>query len=98
MELIYVTVIGTGIATLLRYILPRRESYGILLLPAIGAAVTAGVWVVLLWLGFTFDGGWIWVASLTAAGLVSLAVALLLSSRRTASDARELHILSGGKA
>lgn len=98
MELIYVTVIGTGIATLVRYLLPRRQTYGILLLPAIGAAVTAAVWVALLWLGFTFDGGWIWVFSLVAAGLVPIAVALVLSNRRTASDTRELHVLSGGKA
>lgn len=98
MEIIYVTVIGMGIATVLRYLLPRRDSYGILLLPGIGAAVTIAVWVALLWLGFTFDGGWIWVFSLVAGGLAALAVALIVSSRRTAADARELHILSGGKA
>ena len=98
MELLYVTVIGAGIGAIVRYAVPRRGSYGALLLPAIAAAVTSVVWVALLWLGLTFDGGWIWVASLGAAVVVSLAVALLLPRRRIESDAALLTTLSGGKA
>lgn len=98
MELIYVTVVGAGIGVLLRYLLPGRQTYGVALLPALGAAVTAAVWVGMVWLGFTFDGGWIWLASLGAATVVSLVVALVLTRRRQTADARELHILSGGKA
>jgi hypothetical protein len=97
MELIYVTVLGAAIAVLLRYVLPGRTAYGMFLLPAVGAAVTAAVWVGLLWAGWTFDGGWIWVVSLAAAGLAALAVALVLSRRRTSADRRELHVLSGGR-
>ena len=97
MELVYVTVIGAGIGVLLRYVLPGRETYGIALLPAVAAAVTAAVWVGLIWLGWTADGGWIWVASLGGAVVASLLVAVLVSRRRSASDARELHVLSGGR-
>jgi hypothetical protein len=97
MELVYVTVIGAGLATIMRYVLPGRQAYGVALLPALGAAVTAAVWVALLWAGLTFDGGWIWVISLTAAVVVPTVVAVVLSRGRTASDARELHILSGGR-
>lgn len=98
MELVYVTVIGAGIGVLLRYILPGRETYGIALLPAVAAAVTAAIWVGLIWLGWTADGGWIWVASLVGAAVASLLVALLVARTRNAADARELHVLSGGKA
>jgi len=98
MELVYVTVIGAAIGGILRYILPGRDAYGILLLPAVGAAVTCAVWAGLVWLGWTFDGGWIWVVSLTAAGVASILTALLLSRTRARRDQELLHRLSGGKA
>jgi hypothetical protein len=97
-ELVYVTVIGAGIGTVVRYILPNRSTYGILLLPAIGAAVTAAVWVGLLWAGWTFDGGWIWVVSLAAGTLASVFAGLLIPRARASADERTLHTLSGGKA
>lgn len=98
MEIIYVTVVGAGIGVLLRYLLPGRSTYGVALLPAVGAAVTAALWAGLTWLGWKADGGWIWVASLGGATVACLVVALVLSRRRHAADARQLHILSGGKA
>jgi hypothetical protein len=97
-EIIYVTVVGAGIGLLLRYLLPGRHVYGVALLPALAAAVTVATWAALTWVGWKADGGWIWVAALGGATAVSLVVALVLSSRRQAADARELHILSGGKA
>ncbi len=98
MELVYVTVIGAGLGLLLRYVLPGRKVYGVMLLPAVGAAATAVVWVGLVWLGLGFDDPWLWVASLSAAVLASALVATLVSRRRISSDARALHVLSGGRA
>ena len=70
MELIYVTAIGIALAVIVRYLVPGRQTHGILLIPAIGGAGTAVVWVALVWLGLTFDGGWIWVASIVAAAIL----------------------------
>jgi len=98
LELIWVTVIGAAIGAVLRYVLPRRGSYGILLLPAVGAAVTAAVWVVLVWLGWAMDEPWIWLVSLGAAAVVSALVALLTAPARAHRDAELLHRLSGGRA
>lgn len=98
MELLYVTVVGTGLGLLARYVLPHRETYGILLAPAVGAIATAVVWVGMLWLGFTFDGGWIWVGALAAGAVVPAVLAALLGRARAASDGRTRHLLSGGKA
>jgi len=97
MELVYVTVIGAGIGLLLRYVLPGRKVYGVLLLPAVAAVATAATWVSLLWAGFTFDGGWIWLASLVAAAVASALVATVLSRRRLAADARAAHLLAAGR-
>ncbi|HWH25740.1 MAG TPA: hypothetical protein VNT53_03755 [Pseudolysinimonas sp.] len=98
MELVYVTVIGACIGALLRYLLPGHGLYGLALLPAVGAVVTATVWVGLLWLGWRFDGGWIWVVSLGAATIAAVLSATLLVRWRRTSDSRMLHHLSGGRA
>ncbi|GAA1225077.1 hypothetical protein GCM10009655_24860 [Rhodoglobus aureus] len=87
-ELLFVTVIGASIAAILRYALPSRGMYGSALLPAVGAAVTATVWVALVWVGFAFDGTWIWFISLLAGGGAALTTALVLPRHREAADAR----------
>ncbi|QYH36746.1 hypothetical protein [Salinibacterium sp. M195] len=94
MELLVVTVIGASIATILRYMLPSRGMYGSALLPAIGAAVTATIWVALVWAGFTFDGTWIWLISLVAGGAAALTAAILLPRHREAADARAFESLA----
>lgn len=98
MELLFVTVIGAGLGALVRYLLPQRGTYGSLLLPATAATVTAAVWVGLVWLGWKFDGTWIWVASLFAGGAVALVLALVLPRKRVAEDAQRLAQLSRGQA
>lgn len=98
MELLFVVLIAAGIGFIAQYTLPGRDSRGSLLLGSIAAAVSAVVWEGLLWLGFTFDGGWIWLISLVAAGVVTIVVALTLPRRRAASDRDMLVKLSAGKA
>lgn len=95
MELLFVVVISVGIGAVMRYVLPQRNTYGILLLPAVAGVVTAVVWVALLWAGLTFDGTWIWVASLLAGFGAALATALVLPRRRNAHDRRRVAELSG---
>ena len=97
LSLVYVTVVAAGLGFLVRYLLPGRHTYGVVLLPAIGAAVAAAIWVGVQWfglLGFPLD----WFAALGGALAASLVVAVIVSRARSAADARELHVLSGGKA
>ena len=86
MELLFATVIGAILGTIVNYVVPGRQSYGSALLPALAAAVTAAVWVALVWLGWTFDGTWIWVVSLVAGTAVSLVLALTLPTKRRIAD------------
>ena len=94
MELLFVTLGGAILGLGLRYVLPGRERYGVLLLPAVGAAVASIVWAALTWAGWKFDGGWIWVVSLAAAAVVPALVALQLSRARRIGDERLLQNLS----
>ncbi|MBI5160499.1 MAG: hypothetical protein HY996_03650 [Micrococcales bacterium] len=97
-EFIWVTVLGLGIGTVLRYTLPGRGAYGIVLLPAVGGIVAAGVWATVTWAGWTPDSPWPWVLALGAAAIASTGAAVFASRRRAKGDARLLHQLSGGRA
>ena len=97
LSLVYVTVVGASLGVIARFLLPGRHTYGFVVLPAIGAAVSAAIWVSVQWfklLSFPLD----WFAALGGALVVSIVVALVISRARSAADARELHVLSGGKA
>jgi hypothetical protein len=94
MELLFVTLGGAILGLFARYVFPRRETYGVLLVPAIGAAVASAVWAALTWAGWKFDGGWIWVVSLVAAGVIAGAFSLIASASRTGADAAMLARLS----
>jgi hypothetical protein len=93
MELLFVTVIGAALSLGVRYVVPGREMHGLLLVPLVGAAATAAVWAICVWLGLTFDGGLIWVIALALGPLAALAVALLLPKQRAAADAELLEHL-----
>lgn len=97
MEIVFVTVIGAVLGAIVRYLVPGRRSYGMALLPGVGAAATAAVWAILVWLGWAFDGGWIWAVSIAAGVITSILVAVLLPRARAAADTRALHALSGGR-
>ena len=87
MELLFVVLGGAILGVAARYALPRRQTYGSTLVPSIGAGVAAVGWVALTWLGWPWDGTWIWVVSLVVAGVAAAASALLIGHRRERADA-----------
>lgn len=93
MELLFVTVIGGALSVGMRYLVPGRQTHGLLLVPLVGAAATAAIWAICVWVGLPFDGGWIWVIALIGGPLVALALALVLPKRREAADAALLERL-----
>lgn len=97
MELLFATLGGTFFGAVFRYVIPGRSTYGSILLPAVGAVTAAIVWAGLTWLGWAFGGGWIWVVTLVASALVTLALAIWLPSRRRTADARLLESLTKPK-
>jgi hypothetical protein len=94
MELLFVTLGGAILGLAARYSIPRRRTHGVVLVPAVGAAASAVVWVALTWLGWAWDGGWIWVASLVAGGAASVLTAILVGPRRERADAELFERLS----
>ncbi|KQM83088.1 hypothetical protein [Agromyces sp. Leaf222] len=94
MELLFVVLGGAILGLGARYLLPLRHTHGVLLIPSIGAGVAAIVWVALTWLGWAWDGGWIWVVSLVVAALASAASAYLIGPKRERADASLFERLS----
>ncbi|RZU64529.1 hypothetical protein EV379_0826 [Microterricola gilva] len=98
MELLFVALGGAIFGLAARYALPNRAEYGVALVPAIGTAVAAVVWVAMTWLGMQWDSGWIWLIALAAAAAASAVAALLIGRARAASDEQLLAQLSAGAA
>lgn len=90
----FVALGGAILGLAARYGVPKRNTHGVLLVPAIGAVVASVVWAALTWVGWKFDGGWIWVVSLVAAGVVAALASVLLGRQRTARDTELLTRLS----
>ena len=84
MELLFVVLGGAILGAAARYALPPVPTHGSVLIPTVGALAAAVVWVGLTWLGWKWDGGWIWVASLVIAGLVAAAVDIVVGRARVA--------------
>jgi peptidoglycan/LPS O-acetylase OafA/YrhL len=94
MELLFVALGGAILGLAARYALPRRSTHGAVLIPAVGTVVAALVWVALTWLGWAWDGGWIWWVSLVAAGVVAVVADVVLGRRREAADLEMLHTIT----
>lgn len=88
MEIAFVIVLAAMLGFGVRYLVRGRTSHGLMLVPAIATAVSAATWAVLVWLGLTFDNGWIWVISLAAGVAAALIAALMLPGRRARADER----------
>lgn len=93
MELIFVALMGIGFGLLARYALPRRETHGAGLMPAVGLAVACVLWVSLTWAGLKWDGGWIWWITLLGTAVIVTGVDVLLGRVRSHHDDVLLHTL-----
>jgi len=86
-------VLGAAIGAILRYVIPGRETHGLLLLPGLGAATTATAWVVMVVTGWSLGEPWIWTLALVAPAVVCTIAALVLARVRPARDAQRLQQL-----
>jgi hypothetical protein len=94
MELLFVMLGSILIGIAVYLLMPRRESYGVALLPALSGAITAVLWAGLTWAGWRFDEAWIWLVSLIAGGAGCAVLGILLSRRREVFDERLFQELS----
>ncbi len=87
LALIPAAVIGALIGLGLRYLIAGRQQYGLLLLPAVGAAAVCVTWVIGIWSGLSHEALWIWLISFSIASIVCIALAKALPPKREQADA-----------
>jgi hypothetical protein len=97
MELLFVCLGGLILGLIARYALPRRHTSGVLLIPAIGAAVSAVVWVALTWAGLKWDDGAIWWITFAVTALTCGFAALSVGRTRERRDATRLATLMSAR-
>jgi uncharacterized membrane protein YeaQ/YmgE (transglycosylase-associated protein family) len=90
LALIPAAVIGALIGLGLRYLIPGRQQYGLLLLPVAGAAAVCVTWAVGAWAGLSHEAVWIWLIAFSVASIVCIAIARALPPRREQADAELL--------
>ncbi|RZS57504.1 hypothetical protein EV141_1217 [Microcella putealis] len=90
LALIPAAVIGALIGLGLRYLLPGRSQYGLLVLPAAGGAAVCVTWAIGAWAGLTHEAVWIWLIAFSIATIVSIAIARILPPKREQADAELL--------
>ncbi len=95
MELLFIILFGIAAGIGVHYALPWRGTHGVALTPAIAGVVAAVVWVGLTWLGWAWDGGWIWVVTLVVSTVVAAIADLFLGRARKTSDRDRLIALGG---
>ena len=88
MELLFITLFGIAIGLLGRGVLPRRDRTGVALLPALGGASAAIVWVALTWARLKWDQPLIWILALGASARTVAGAGGLLGRSRTKADDR----------
>jgi len=96
MELLFISLGGAIIGMLARYLLPQRHRHGSVLIPAVGTAVAAVLWVALTWTGMKWDGGWIWAITIVATAVVCVVLDLVIGESRKHRDNALLASLSKG--
>jgi hypothetical protein len=87
MELLFIALGGAILGLIARYVFStNRSTHGVVLVPAIGVAASAVVWVALTWLGMAWDGGWIWAITLVATAITVGIAAPVIGTLRERSD------------
>lgn len=95
MEILFAALLGAAIGGIARYVLPRHDRYGVVLLPATGASVASVLWVALTWMGLKWDAALIWWLTLVLTAAICVLLVLVVGSRREAHDTARFFELGG---
>ncbi|MGB3413476.1 MAG: hypothetical protein WBA28_02035 [Microbacteriaceae bacterium] len=86
MEYFVLIVSAISIGLIVRYSLPQREAYGMLLAPAVALAACLLVWAAGLLFGLNADHFVLWMVSLLAAAIVPFLLVKILPAKRIAAQ------------
>jgi uncharacterized membrane protein YeaQ/YmgE (transglycosylase-associated protein family) len=94
-EFVFVVLIGALLGLVARVVLPRRDSLGVGLLPAIGGCAGAIVWAALTWARLP-SNPLTWSVTIAAELLSVVAAGLLVGRAREREDRRTFDSVARG--
>lgn len=89
MYIVLALIAACALGIAVHYVLPHRALRGVLVVPAIAAAVAAVVYTLMQWSGIGEDNGWLWLASVGGAVVISVVAGYAITSSRHRSDAEK---------
>jgi hypothetical protein len=89
MYILLALIAACALGIAVHYALPHRSLRGVVVVPAIAAAVAAVVYTLMQWSGIGEDNGWLWLASVVGGVVVSAAVGYVLTASRHRADAEK---------
>jgi len=99
MEILIIALYGLLLALVAPFVLPPSDHYGKAVPAAISLVAGSVIWLVLTWLGLSYQQAWIWFAVMLGMPAVGwFGASYLDKSRQKSEQARLAAIRSGGKA
>jgi hypothetical protein len=93
MELVVIVVYALLLALVAPFVLPKSDFYGKLVPGSIALASGSVIWIVLTWLGFSYEEAWIWLIVMLAMPAITWFAVSYLNKTRVAQEAKELEDL-----
>lgn len=99
MEILIIALYGLLLALVAPFVLPPSDHYGKAVPAAISLVAGSVIWVVLTWLGLSYQQAWIWFAVMLGMPVAGwFGTRYLDKSRQKSEQARLTAIRSGSKA
>ncbi|NCA07389.1 MAG: hypothetical protein EBS85_01480 [Micrococcales bacterium] len=86
MELAFILIYGSLLGLMAPYLISGRESYGVLVAPALSLVFGFTAWTILTWAGLSYNDFWIWFITMMGMPVVMLFGVRFIKSRRLAQE------------
>jgi hypothetical protein len=93
MELVVIFVYAILLALVAPFVLPKSDFYGKLVPFSIALFAGSVFWILLTWVGFSYQEAWIWFIAMLGMPAVTWFAVNYLNKTRIATEAKELEAL-----
>lgn len=89
MYILLALIAACALGIAVHFVLPHRTLRGVALVPAVAAAAAAVIYTLMQWSGIGEDNGWLWLASILGAVIISAVAGYAITATRQRTDAEK---------
>lgn len=89
MYILLALIAACALGIAVHFVLPHRTLRGVVLVPAVAAAAAAVIYTLMQWSGIGEDNGWLWLASVGGAVIISAVFGYAITAMRQRADAEK---------